>query len=177
MHCDCDANDIVSKQLLKFEAEMQDMVDTARRLLKTASDPVSAVIRFLHERPEHLPLHGQFVKDILLHAFDSPEQIPGLVKLLSAHVKEVVRSSNVIALYNEHFSQAVFGGYLVRLKEQVNFEVAREKGKLVLRNIAGLTAVEKGIELPLEKILINPPKLEVTLKLGLLRPVKAVDII
>ena len=178
MHCSCrQANKIMSKQLQKFEAEMVEMIEKARRLLKTASDPVTAVVKFLHEQPEHVLLEGQFVKDILLHAFDSPEQIPGLVKLLSSHIKHVVRSSDVIAVYNEHLSQSDWGGYLVRLKEQVNFEVAREKGKFVLKNIAGLTAIEHGIELPLEKILINPPKLEVTVKLGLLRPVRAVDII
>ncbi|MBX9686310.1 MAG: hypothetical protein K2X27_06380, partial [Candidatus Obscuribacterales bacterium] len=109
-------------------------------------------------------------------SFGSYEQVPGLVKLLSAHLKEVVRSSNVIAIYNEHFSQADFCGYLLRLKEQIKFEVCREKDKLVLKNIAGLVAVEHGIELPLERILVNPPKLEITVKLGLLRPVKAVDI-
>lgn len=177
MSCSCQGKDIVTKQIHKIEAEIAEMADTAKKIIKTASDPVSAVIRFLHERPENVSLNGDSVKQVLHDAFGSYDQVPGLVRLLSAHLKEVVRHSNVIAVYNEHFAQDNWGGYLVKLKEQVKFEVTREKGQLVLKNIAGLVCVEHGIELPLEKILVNPPKLEVTVKLGLLRPVKAVDIL
>lgn len=177
LDCSCPANELVNKQLQKIETEIAEMADSAKRLIKSASDPFSAVIRFLHERPENVSLNGLSIKTVLLDAFGSPEQIPGLVRLLSAHLREVVRQSNVIAVYNEHFSQADWGGYLIKLKEQIKFEVAREKDKLVLKNIAGLICVEHGIELPLEKILVNPPKLEITVKLGLLRPVKAVDIV
>ena len=153
------------------------MVDSAKRIIKTASDPFSAVIKFLHERPENESLNGVSVKSVLLDAFGSPEQIPGLVSVLSLHLKEVVRTSNVIAIYNEHFSQEFWAGYLIKLKEQIKFEISREKDKLVLKNIAGLVCVEHGVELPIERILVNPPKLEITVKLGLLRPVKAVDIL
>lgn len=177
MSCNCSGNDIVSKQIHKLETDISEMAEAARRIVKTASDPLSAVIRFLHERPENAPLHGHSMKRILLDAFGSSENVPGLVRLLSAHVKEVVRQSNVIAVRNEHFSQDNWAGYLVKLKEHVKFEIAIEKDKLVLRNIAGLVCVEHGVELPLEKILVNPPKLEITVKLGLLRPVKAVDIL
>lgn len=177
MNCSCPGNELVSKQIHKLESELAEMADSAKRLLKNASDPVSAVIRFLHERPENVSLHGHSVKSILLDAFGSPDQIPGLVRILSDHLRMVVRQSNVIAVHNEHFSQADFCGYLVKLKELIKFEVAKERDKLVLKNIAGLVCVEHGIELPLERILINPPKLEITVKLGVLRPVRAVDIV
>lgn len=153
------------------------MADTAKRFICSANDPLSAVIRFLHERPENVSLPGLSVKQVLLTAFGSGEQVPGLIRLLSGHVKEIIRQSNVIAIYNEHRAQDNWGGYLIKLKEQIKFEVSRENNKLVLKNIAGLICVEHGIELPLEKILVNPPKLEITLRLGLLHPVKAVDII
>lgn len=177
LNCECDGHEEPEKKGLKLETEISEMGESARRLLKTASDPFSAVIRFLHERPENVAFNGLSIRTVLNDAFGTPEQIPGLVRLLSSHLKEVVRQSNVIAVYNEHFSQADWCGYLIKLKEQIKFEVGKEKDKLVLKNIAGLVCVEHGIELPLEKILVNPPKLEITLKLGLLRPVKAVDII
>lgn len=177
MSCSCQGKNIVTEQIHKIEAEIAEMADTAKKIIKTASDPVSAVVRFLHERPENVSLNGHSVKQVLHDAFGSYEQVPGLVRLLSAHLKEVVRHSNVIAVYNEHFAQDTFAGYMVKLKEQVKFEITRENNKLVLKNIAGLVCVEHGVELPLEKILINPPKLEITVKLGLLRPVKAVDIL
>ena len=176
MNCECDEHEH-DRRLLKLESEITEMAESAKRLLKTASDPFSAVIRFLQERPENVSFNGLSIRTVLNDAFGTPEQIPGLVRLLSSHLKTVVRQSNVIAVYNEHFSQADWCGYLIKLKEQIKFEVGREKDKLVLRNIAGLVCVEHGVELPLDKILVNPPKLEITLKLGLLRPVKAVDIV
>ena len=176
MDCSCQGHDFVSQHLNKLETDMSEAADSAKRLLQSAGDPFSAVIRFLHERPENVSVNGLSIRSVLLEAFGSKEQIPFLVRLLSGHLKTVVRQSNVIAVYNEHFSQADWGGYLIKLKEQVKFEVARENNKLVLKNIAGLICVERGIELPLEKILVNPPKLEITVRLGLLRPVKAIDI-
>ncbi len=178
MSCSCpgDPSDSVAKQFQKLEAEIAEITDTAKRIVKTASDPFTAVIRFLHERPENVSLNGSSVKHVLLDTFGSYDEIPGLVNILSAHLKEVVRQSNVIKLYNVHFSQTNWSGYLIKLKEQIKFEVAREKDRLVLTNIAGLSAVEHGIDLPVEKILVNPPKLEITLRLGILRPVKAIDI-
>lgn len=161
----------------KFQADINDLADAAKRVLRTAGDPFSAVIKFLHDRPEDVSLAGLSVKQVLLDAFGSPEQIPGLVRLLSAHVREVVRHSNIINVRNEHLAQEFWSGYLIKLKEQVKFEVTREKDKLVLKNIAGLVAVEHGIELPLEKILVNPPKLEITVRMGILRPTKMVDIL
>jgi hypothetical protein len=46
----------------------------------------------------------------------------------------------------------------------------------VLKNIAGLVGIEHGIEAPLEKILVKPPKLIVTLNMGLLHPQKVLDL-
>lgn len=170
MTCSCSDND-------KCEVEVSDMVDLAGRFIRSASDPFSAVIKFLHDRPEQVSLAGPSVKQVLLKSFGSGEQIPGLIGLLSKHVREIVRQSNVIAIYNEHLAQEHWGGHLIKLKEQVRFEVSKENNQLALKNIAGLICVQHGMELPLEKILVNPPKLEITVKLGLLRPVIAVDIV
>jgi hypothetical protein len=178
LNCSCPSNELVSKQLQKLENELLEMAVNAKRLVKTASDPISAMIRFLHERPENVSLNGLSIKTVLVDAFGSYEQVPGLLRLLSAHVRDVVRHSNVIAIYNEHFSQGDWGGYLIKVKENIRFEVSRDRDKLlVLKNIAGLICVEHGIELPLETIRVNPPKLEVTVKLGLLRPTRVVDIL
>ena len=109
--------------------------------------------------------------------FGDADKIPGLVSVLAGHVKEVVRHANVISIVNEHAAVERWGQYIIKQKERIRFELDREKGKLVLRNIAGLAAVENGIEVALEKILVNPPKLEVTLKLGPLRPQRIIDIV
>lgn len=171
MNCSCH-----NQRLQKIESDISDIAENAIRLLRSASDPFTGVIKFLHERPEDVSLAGISVKQILLDAFGTREQIPGLVRLLSAHVREIVRHSNIIDVRNEHLAQESWSGYLIKLKEQVKFEVARERDKLVLKNINGLVCIEHGMEVPLEKILVNPPKLEITVKLGLLRPVRAVDI-
>jgi hypothetical protein len=47
---------------------------------------------------------------------------------------------------------------------------------MVLKNIQGLIGVEHGVEVPLEKILVQPPKLIVTVRLGILHPQRVVDI-
>jgi hypothetical protein len=62
------------------------------------------------------------------------------------------------------------------LKERIKFEVGKEKDLVVLDKISGLTAVENGIELPVEKISIKPPQLIITVKLGILRAQRMVDI-
>lgn len=173
---DCSCNKQALNRLQKIEAEMTDMMDTARKLLRVASDPVSALIRFLHERPENVSLAGESIREIVRDAFGSCEEVPGLVRLLSGHVREIYRHANVIDVRNEHLFEEMWSGYLIKLKEQIKFEVAREREKIVLKNIHGLVCIEHGMELPLEKILINPPKLEITVRLGLLRPVRAVDI-
>jgi len=173
--CRCNAAE-ASDRLQKIENEILDMTDTAKRLLRVASDPVSAMIKFLHDRPEHVSLAGGSMRQVLLESFGTCEQVPGLLRLLSGHVREIVRHANVIDVHNEHLFQEMWAGYLIKLKEKIKFEVGFERDRIVLKNIHGLVCVEQGMELPLERILVNPPKLEITVRLGLLRPVRALDI-
>ncbi len=173
MDCRCPGKELINKQLHKFESEL---VDVARKFVRTAGDPISAVIRFLHERPEDASLPGYIVDKVLLETFGENENIPGLVQILSGHVKEIIRQRNVIAIIKEHPAMERWGSYVIKQTERIKFEVAREKDKLVLKDIAGLLAIEHGMEVPLDKILVNPPKLEVTFRLGLLRPQKIIDI-
>jgi hypothetical protein len=171
--CRCPGKELIKEQLQKIEG---DVIDVARKLVRTAGDPISAVVRFLHERPEGQSLPGYVIDKVLLESFDSPEQIPGLVKLLAGHVREISRTRNVIGILKEHPAAENWGSYLIKQSERIIFEVGREKDRLVLKNIGGLVAVEHGVEIPLDKILVNPPKLEVTLRLGILRPQRVVDI-
>jgi hypothetical protein len=157
--------------------KIDDLVDGARKLLRTASDPISAVVRFLHERPEDSSLSGYVVDKVLAEAFGDDYEIPGLVNILAGHVKEIIRTRNVIDIIKEHPAVEKWGTYLIKQTDRIKFEVSRENNKLVLKNIGGLIAVEHGIEIPLDKILVNPPKLEVTLRFGLLRPQRIVDIV
>jgi hypothetical protein len=154
----------------------QELIDTAKRMVKTASDPLTAIIKFLHERPENQGLPGNLVNKILLATFESPENIPGLVRILASHMREVCRHKNVIELVNEHPAAEKWGSFIIKQKERIKFEVAFERGRLVLNNIHGLIGVEHGVECPLEKILVVPPKLIVTVRLGLLHPQKEVDL-
>jgi hypothetical protein len=174
--CRCNGRQVIKSGLVKLEHELGDLIVVARRILKTASDPVSAVTRFLHERPENVSLPGWAIDFVLAEAFESEEQIPGLVKILAGHVKEIVRHRNVIDILKEHPGVERWGTYLIKQAENVKFEIARERDRMVLKNIGGLVAVEHGLDVPLDKIVINPPKLEITLRLGLLRPQRIVDI-
>jgi len=166
-----------SRELLKGQLQkIEDLIEIAKRLVKTASDPVSAVVKFLHERPEHTSLPGYVIERVLIEAFGGKEQIPGLVNLLAGDVREIIRTKNVIDIIKDHSGAEQWGQYLIKQADRIKFEVGREKDKLVLKNIGGLIAVEHGIEIPLDKILVNPPKLEVTLRFGLLRPQRILDI-
>lgn len=173
MDCRCAGRELLKEQLQKIEG---DVVDVAKKMVRTASDPISAVVRFLHERPEGQSLSGYVVDRVLLEAFETTEEIPGLIKVLAGHVREIKRTRNVIGILKEHPAAEKWGNYLIKQQERIMFEVGRERDRLVLKNIAGLFAVEHGVEIPLDKILINPPKLEVTLRLGILRPQRVVDI-
>lgn len=173
MDCHCPGKELINRQLQKFESEL---VDVASRLVRNAGDPISAIIRFLHERPENASLPGYIIDRVLLETFGTSEDIPGLVQILSGHVKEIIRQRNVIAIIKEHPAIERWGTYVIKQTERIKFEVSRERDKLVLKDIAGLLAVEHGMEVPLDKILVNPPKLEVTLRLGLLRPQRIIDI-
>jgi len=154
----------------------RDLVETGKKLLRTASDPISAVIRFLHERPDNSPMPGCLVKRVLEQVFEHSDQVPSLVRILSGHVKEVIRQSDVINIINEHPAVERWGHYIIKKKERVRFEIVRERGKVALKNIVGLVAVEYGIECVLEKIIVNPPNLEVTFALGIFKPQRTVDL-
>ena len=154
-----------------------ELVEVAKRMLRTATDPFSAVMHFLHERPENTTLPGYLMKKVLLESFGSAERIPSLIAILAGHVKEVARQSNVINIVNEHPAVERWGSYIIKQKERIKFELGAERGKMVLKNIVGLVAVDCGIEAPLERILVDPPKLEITLRLGVLRPQRVVDIV
>lgn len=153
-----------------------ELIDVAKKILRISSDPISAVVRFLHERPENQSLPGYVIEKVLVETFESYDHIPGLVKILAGQVREVVRHRNVIELLKDHPAAEKWGNYLIKQADQIKFEVAKERDKVVLKNIGGLVAVEHGIEIPLDKIIVNPPKLEVTLRFGLLRPQRIIDI-
>lgn len=165
---------IVHEKIVHIEHEL---VDGAKRLLKTASDPFSAVMHFLHERPEGTSLSGYVVNKVLEESFEHSDKIPGLIKVLSGHVAEVIRHSNIIHILNEHPIDEKWDKWVIRKKDRVKFEIAREKGKLVIKNIVGLYAIENGMEAQLEKVVVNPPKLEVQLRFGIFSPQRVVDIV
>jgi hypothetical protein len=174
----CSGKKLLNHQLVqRLVSVEQDLVDVAKRLLRTAGDPVSAVVRFLHERPENSSLPGYVVDRLLVEAFGDKEHIPGLISVLAGHMKETIRQSNVINIINEHAAVERWGNYIIKAKELIKFEISREKGKLVLKDIVGLKAVENGIELGLERILIDPPKLQVTVRLGVFPVQRTVDIV
>lgn len=177
LSCTCSGKNLLNKQLVqKIVSVEQELIDVARRILKTASDPVSAVVRFLHERPENTSLPGYVVDRLLVESFGDKEQIPGLISVLAGHMKETIRQSNVISIINEHPAVERWGNYVIKAKERIKFEITRERGKLVLKDIVGLKAVENGIEAGLERIIIDPPKLEVTVRLGMFPVQRVVDI-
>lgn len=174
MSCSCcSLKEKLNQKLQNIEAGL---VDKARAILRTANDPVSAVIRFLHERPEESSLKGLVVHYVLRETFGDEEKIPSLIKVFTGHVHEIIRHANVIDIINEHPAVERWGKYIIKQKERIKFEIAKERDLLVLKNIVGLVAVEQGLDLPIEKISVQPPNLIVTVKLGLLRPQRVFDI-
>jgi hypothetical protein len=160
----------------KLLAMHQDLVDAAKRILRSAADPVSAVLRFLQERPEGTSMAGYTMNYVLLEAFEDESKIPGLVKILAGHVLEISRHANVIEMVNSHPAAEKWDQYLIKLKEKVKFEIRRERDLFIMDRIVGLTAVEHGIELPVELIKVEPPDLIVTVKLGPLHPKRILSI-
>ncbi len=175
MTCDCqkDLNDQLIQKLQEME---QELFAVAQKIIKGASDPFSGVIKFLYERPDNSPLHGYLVDKALLETFGSRDRIPGLIRAIASHVKEVIRQSNVIRIINEHPTSERWGNFIIKQTENMKFEVTNENGYLVLKNIKGLIGIEHGVELPLEKIVVKPPKIVVTANMGLLHPQKVLDI-
>jgi hypothetical protein len=177
MSCICSRRERINKRIVsKLHNLEHDLVDTAKKVLRTAGDPFSGVIRFLHEHPEEASLKGLVMQHVLRETFGDEDKIPQLVRIFSSHVREIIRHANVIDIINEHPAVERWGNYLIKQKERIKFEIARERDLLVLKNIAGLVAIEQGLELPLEKIAVQPPKLVVTVQLGILRPQRVLDI-
>lgn len=177
MTCNCRKYQITEAVLLNKIQDVEDeLISRARQILRGASDPVSAVIKFLQERPEGSSLTGYVMDHILAEAFGEYENIPALVKILAGHVREVIRQSNVINVINEHPTVEKWGNYIIKQTDRIKFEINKERDFLVLENIAGIFAVEHGIPIPIEKITIKPPKLIVKLNLGIFRPSRVVDI-
>lgn len=178
MNCGC--RKIKSEALIEVNKSVNntkdELVSTARNILRTASDPVSAVVKFLQERPEGISMTGYVMDYVLTETFGEQENIPSLIKILAGHVREVIRQSDVINIINEHGAVEKCGSYIIKQAERIKFEITKERDLLVLKNIAGLFAIEHGIAVPVEKITIKPPKLLVTLNLGLIRPHRIVDI-
>lgn len=172
MDCRCSGKKLIDRQI----DNIAELIDIAKRIVRMSSDPVSAVMRFLHERPDNSPLPGYVIDRVLLEAFEREDQIPGIVKILAGHVKEITRHNNIIDIFKEHPGIERWGNHLIKQADTIKFEIGRERDKLVLKNIFGLVAVEHGIDVPLDKIVVNPPKLEVTLRLGILRPQRIIDI-
>lgn len=176
-NCDCCERKGMNAQIKEaLQACENEVIEVAKKVVKGAQDPFSGVIRFLQARPDGASLHGYLVNRVLLEVFGSNEQIPGLIRAMASHVREIGRQSNVISIVNEHPTAEKWGGYIIKQKEKTKFEVGLEKDCLVLKNIAGLVGIEHGIEAPLEKILVKPPKLIVTLNMGLLHPQKVLDL-
>lgn len=176
-NCDCCERKTMNAQIKEtlVACEME-VIDVARKVVKTAQDPFSGVIKFLQDRPDGASLHGYLVNRVLLDIFGTNEEIPGLIRAMASHVREIIRQSNVISITNEHPTYEKWGSYIIKQKEKTRFEVGLEKDCLVLKNIAGLIGIEHGIEAPLEKIMVKPPKLIVTLNMGLLHPQKVLDL-
>lgn len=175
--CDCCERKSIDSQIRETLVSCEnEMIEVARRVVKNASDPFSGVIKFLQERPEGSSMHGYLVNRVLIETFGSTDQVPGLIRAIASHVHEVIRQANVINIVNEHPTAERWGSFIIKQKERMRFEVASEKDGLVLKNIQGLFGMEHGVEAPLEKIVVKPPKLIVTLNLGLLHPQKVLDL-
>lgn len=165
------------QDLLARLAEVErEVVEKAKVVVKGASDPFSGLIKFLHQRPENEGLDGQVVEALLIESFGCKEEVPELIRAIAAKVRTIIRQSDVIKLTNEGITLEEWGKFVIKKKEETRFEVAYEKGELVLKNIKGLFGIEHGVELPLEKIQVRPPKLIVTAKMGLVRPQRVLDL-
>ncbi len=175
MECIC-GNKPDSVLKLKLRSLHHDMVERSQRILRSATDPVSAVLHVLQQRPEGTSLTGDVMDFALQETFEDEAKIPGLVKILAGHVHEITRQANVIDIIKEHATMEKWGNYLIKQKERIKFELLKERDLFVMNNIIGLTAVEHGIELPVEKISVQPPNLVVTVKLGMLRAKRTLEI-
>lgn len=157
--------------------DAQAVIEEAKRIVNDAPDPFSGVIKFLHQRPENEPIEGSLVDRVLVETFGSHEAIPQIIKAISAAVVKITRNSNTIKITNQHPTKEKLGDIFIKKENVVTFDVAEEKGVLVLKKIDGLLGVEHGLEVPLEKIEVKPPKLIVTVDMGFIKPQKSLNII
>lgn len=160
-----------------LSVDQQTVIEDAKRIVHGSSDPFSGVINFLHQRPENEALEGSVMNQALLEIFGSQENIPQIIKAIAAQVTRIVRQANVIKISNEGPTKEKLGDIMIKKENEMKFEVALEKGILVLKNIRGLLGVEHGLEVPLERIEVKPPKLVVTIDMGFIHPQKTLDII
>ena len=174
MQCRC-GEIVAGEQADKLQSLATELAGVAGSTVKSASDPFSGVIRFLVEHPENSSMPGPVLNQVLDQIF-SNSKCPGLLRLMAGHVKEVHRRGKTIELVKEHATSEPFSDFVVKQADKVKFEVGEDKGKMVLNNVQGITGVEHGMDLPIEKILVSPPNLVVTVKLGLMRPQKTVAI-
>ena len=159
--CDCCDRKTMNAQIREtLIACENEVIDGARKVVKGAADPFSGVIKFLEGRPEGASLHGYLVNRVLMETFGSKDEIPGLIRAIASHVREVIRQSNVISIINEHPTAERWGSFIIKQKEKIRFEVGSEHG----------------VECPLEKILVQNGKLVVTLNMGFLHPQKVLDL-
>jgi hypothetical protein len=113
---DCFHSKLNTKQmdqalLAKLNGLEHELVTVARHMLTSASDPFSAVIRFLAERPEGASLPGHVMHYVLQETFGEREKVPGLIRILASQVHEIIRQSNVISIVNENPAIEQWGNY------------------------------------------------------------------
>lgn len=161
---------------MNYPISEEELIKVGKDLLETSDDEFSAVVRFMHQLPEQPPLPGELANTVLSAVFGDVEKMPGLVRILADGLKEVVRKGDVVKLVNEEAESDPWQGYTVKKKQMVQFEVENKNGKISLKNVSGLSFVENGLEASLQKAIVKAPKIECTLKLGLIPVQRVVDI-
>ncbi len=161
---------------MNYPISEEELIKTGKELLASSGDEFSSVVNFLHQIPEEPPLPGDIANKVLAEVFGDVDHMPGLVKILSDGLEKVVRKGNVVQLINEEAESDPWQGYVVKKKPVVQFEIENNDGKVSLKNVSGLSFVENGLEAALQKATVKAPKLECTLKLGLIPVQRTVDI-
>lgn len=161
---------------MNYPLSEEELIKTGKELLVSSPDEFSAVANFLHQLPENEPLPGPLANKVLSEVFGNVESMPGLVRILSEGLEKIVRKGNVVQLFNLAADSDPWQGYVVKKKQLVQFEIENKDGKVSMINVSGLNFVEHGLEAALQKVIVKAPKLECTLKLGLIPVQRTVDI-
>lgn len=161
---------------MNYPVSEEELISNGKNLLSSSDDDFSAVVNFLNQLPEEPPLPGDMANRVLAAVFGEPDLMPGLVRILSDGLEKVVRKGNVVQLVNKEAESDPWQGYVVKKKTVVQFEVENKNGKVALINCSGLSFVEHGLEAALQKVVVNSPKLQCTLKLGPIPVQRTVDI-